>query len=181
MPQGWTVRLDRADADASKVMFMEMDGGLHAELGPAGIFYRPDMSPSGAYRAAASFTQNKLSAHPEGYGLFVGARNITAPNHDYAYFLVRQDGKFTIKHRAGTEVHTLTDWTEHAAINRPDASGRATNALAIETGSFGSRFLVNGQVVASLGPQLNTAGVAGLRLNHNIDVMVRGFGVTPAQ
>lgn len=180
MPAGWTVRLDRANGDAAQVMFMEMDGGLHAELGPAGIFYNPANSPSGAYRLAAGFTQNKLSAHPEGYGLMIGGRNLTADNLDYAYFLVRQDGKFTIKHRAGTEVHTLTDWTEHAAVARPDAQGRATNALAIETGSFGTRFLVNGQVVGSFGQQLNTAGVAGLRLNHNIDVMVRGFGVTPA-
>ena len=180
MPQGWTVRLDRANANAAQVMFMEMGGGLHAVLGPAGIFYNPQTQGTGAYRAAASFTQNKLSAHPEGYGLFIGGRNLTAENIDYAYFLVRQDGTFTIRHRAGTEVHTLVDWTEHAAVNKPDAQGRATNELAVVTGDFGSRFLVNGQQVAALPANLNTAGQVGLRLNHNIDVMVRGFGVTPA-
>lgn len=179
MPEGWTVRLDRANAPMNQVMFMEMAGGLHAVLGPAGIFYNPAHTASGNFTVSGSFTQNKLSAHPEGYGLMVGGRNLEAPNLDYLYFLVRQDGKFLIKHRAGEETHMLVDWTEHAAIAKPDAQGRATNVLAVESTPAGVRFLVNGQEVSKLqGP--NTAGVQGLRLNHNIDVLVRDFGITAA-
>jgi hypothetical protein len=181
LPEGWQVRLDRPGATAP-VHFMEMDGGLHAILGPAAIFYNPATTATGAYRAQGTFTLNRPSAHPEAFGLFVGGRNLEGANQDYLYFIVRQDGKFMVKHRAGTETHTLFDWTEHAAVQRPNAQGSATNALAIEAGPAGARFLVNGTEVANLPrvPMLNTDGVVGLRLNHNLDVLVRDFGVHPA-
>jgi hypothetical protein len=181
LPRGWQVRLDRPGATAP-VHFTEMDGGLHAILGPAAIFYNPANTATGAWRAQGTFTQNRLSNHPEGYGLLAGGRNLDADNQDYLYFIVRQDGKFMVKHRAGTETHTLFDWTEHAAVQRPDAQGRATNTLAIDASQAGARFLVNGTEVASIPrvPMLNTEGIVGLRLNHNIDVMVRDFAVHPA-
>lgn len=179
--EGWTVRLDRAGATAP-VHFMDMDGGLHAILGPAAIFYQPTATATGAYRAQGTFTLNKPSAHPEAFGLFVGGRNLDADNQDYLYFLVRQDGKFLVKHRAGTETHTLFDWTEHAAVQRPGADGRATNTLAIDASAAGARFLVNGTEVANIPrvPMLNTDGLVGLRLNHNLDVLVKDFAVHPA-
>ncbi|HEX2207427.1 MAG TPA: hypothetical protein VHG93_07075 [Longimicrobium sp.] len=180
LPEGWQVRLDRPGSTAP-VHFTEMHGGLHAILGPAAIFYNPATTATGAYRAQGTFTQNRLSQHPEGYGLFVGGRNLTADDQDYLYFIVRQDGKFLVKHRAGSETHTLFDWTEHAAVNKPDAQGRATNTLAIDASAAGARFLVNGTEVASIPrvDMLNTDGVVGLRLNHNLDVLVRDFGVQP--
>lgn len=177
-PNGWTARLDRANASLDDARFVAMSGGYHAVLGPAGIFYNPANRGTGSYHAQASFTQNRLSQHPEGYGLFVGGMRLNAADQDYLYFIVRQDGKFMVKHRAGAETHTLFDWTEHAAIRRPDAQGRATNVLAVEATPAGARFLVNGQEVAKLdAPQLNTSGTVGLRLNHNIDVGITGFRV----
>ncbi|HEX6913267.1 MAG TPA: hypothetical protein VF142_22870 [Longimicrobium sp.] len=181
IPEGWQVRLDRPNSTAP-IHFMAMEGHLHAVLGPAGIFYQPAMTANGAFTAQGTFTLNKPSAHPEAFGLMVGGQNLDADNQDYLYFIVRQDGKFMVKHRAGTETHTLFDWTEHAAVQRPNAQGSATNALAIEAGPAGARFLVNGTEVANLPrvPMLNTDGVVGLRLNHNLDVLVRDFGVHPA-
>ena len=181
MPEGWQVRLDRPGSTAP-VHFMSMDGHLHAILGPAGIFYQPTSTATGAYRAQGTFTLNKPSAHPEAFGLFLGGRNLDAADQDYLYFLVRQDGKFLVKHRAGAETHTLVDWTEHAAVQRPGADGKATNTLAVDVREAGVRFLVNGTEVASL-PRvhmLNTEGIVGLRLNHNLDVMITDFGVHPA-
>lgn len=181
MPQGWQVRLDRPGATAP-VHFMDMNGTLHAILGPAGIFYNPANTATGAYRAHGTFTQNRLSEHPEAYGLLVGGRNLEGADQDYLYFIIRQDGKFMVKHRAGSEQHVLFNWTDHAAIRRPDAQGRATNTLAIDASPAGARFLVNGTEVANLPrvPMLNTDGIVGLRLNHNLDVAISGFGVTPA-
>ena len=180
MPEGWQMRLDRPGATAP-VHFMSMEGHLHAQLGPSAIFYNPSTTGSGAYRAQGTFTQNRMSEHPEGYGILVGGRSLDAEGQDYAYFMVRQDGKFTVRHRAGSETHTLIDWTEHAAIRRPDAQGRAANALAVDVGAQTVRFLVNGTEVGTLPRQFNTNGVVGLRINHNVDVAIEGFGVQPAQ
>ncbi|HEU0012805.1 MAG TPA: hypothetical protein VFQ45_03940 [Longimicrobium sp.] len=180
LPAGWQVRLDRAGANAADIHFMEMDGTWHVVSGPAAIFYNADSVASGAFRAEATFTQNKPSNHPEAYGLIVGGRNLAADNQDYLYFVIRQDGRFLVKHRAGTETHTLQDWTEHAAVVKPGADGKAVNQLAIASGDFGASFFVNGQQVFNIPPNvhLNTAGNVGLRVNHNLDVAVSNFSVT---
>jgi hypothetical protein len=179
IPEGWQVRLDRPNSTAP-VHFMSMDGHLHAILGPGGIFYQPTATATGAYTLQGTFTLNKPSAHPEAFGMLLGGQNLDAANQDYLYFLVRQDGKFMVKHRAGDETHTVIDWTANPAVRQPGADGKATNTLAVETGAQGVRFLVNGTEVGTLPRGVNTNGVYGLRLNHNLDVMVTDFGVTPA-
>lgn len=181
LPSGWQARADRANAQMQNVKFVPMGDGYHVTLGPSVILYNPTQRAEGAYRARATFTQTRSPQHPEAYGLLMGGQNLDAANQDYLYFLVRGDGKFLVKHRAGAETHTLFDWTEHAAVKRADAAGKATNALAIEATAEGARFLVNGAEVAKLprGEQLNTNGVVGLRVNHNLDVHVSGFGVEP--
>ena len=179
LPAGWHVRLDKADASTAEVKFATMGSGYHVTLGPAAVFYNPTHTAKGEYRARATFTQTRPSQHPEAYGLVVGARNLDGPKQDYLYFLVRQDGKFLVKHRAGAETHTLFDWTEHSAVAKAGSSGKMTNELAIEAGAHGARFLVNGTEVAKLdrGPNLNTDGIVGLRVNHNLDVHIDNFGI----
>ncbi|HEX5872881.1 MAG TPA: hypothetical protein VFY65_20760 [Longimicrobium sp.] len=179
IPEGWQVRLDRPGS-TDGIHFMSMEGHLHAVLGPAGIFYQPESTATGAFTAQGTFTLNKPSAHPEAFGLFLGGRNLEADNQDYMYFLVRQDGKYMVKHRAGNETHTLIDWTEHAAVQRPGADGKATNTLAVQSHPGGLRLLVNGTEVGTLPRGVNTDGVYGLRLNHNLDVVITDFGIRPA-
>jgi hypothetical protein len=182
LPSGWHARPDKANASMADVKFVSMGDGYHATLGPAAIFYNPAHNATGAYRAQATFTQTKAPQHPEAYGLVIGGKNLDKDNQDYLYFLVRQDGKFLVKHRAGTETHTLFEWTEHPAIRKADAEGKATNALAVDVGADGVRFLVNGTQVAQMerAADLNTDGIVGLRINHNLDVHVSDFGVSPA-
>jgi hypothetical protein len=179
IPEGWQARLDRPGSTAA-IHFMSMDGHLHAILGPAGIFYQPASTATGAYTAQGTFTLNKPSEHPEAFGIFLGGNDLQGEGQNYLYFIVRQDGKFMVKHRAGTETHTVIDWTEHAAVQRPGADGTATNPRAVVSSAAGVRFLVNGTQVGTLPPGVNTNGIYGLRLNHNLDVVVTDFGVHPA-
>ena len=181
LPAGWSARLDRANASMDNVRFAPMGGGFHVTLGPAAIFWRPEHQVSGEYRVQATFTQTRAPAHPEAYGLFIAGKNLEGAA-DYMYFVVRGDGKYLIKHRAPNgDIHTITDWTEHPALVKEDAQGKATNALAVEAGAFGVRLLANGQKVAEFlradVPYLNTDGIAGLRVNHNLDVHVADFSV----
>jgi len=181
LPSGWHMRLDRANADASAVKFVTMGSGYHATLGPSGIFWNPSSTASGAYTASATFRQTKAAAHPEAYGLLIGGQKLDQPDQDYLYYVIRQDGKYLIKHRAGTEVHTLVEWTEHPAIRKMDAQGQATNALSVQVGPDQVRFLANGQEVKVLERGgLNTNGIVGLRVNHNLDVHIDGPTVVAA-
>ncbi|GIV62341.1 hypothetical protein GQ464_018355 [Rhodocaloribacter litoris] len=179
LPEGWQARLDRARASLDQVRFVETEAGYHITLGPAAIFYRPEDTASGSYTARATFVLNKPSAHPEAYGLFVGGRDLNGPGQDYLYFLVRQNGQYLVKHRAGAETHTLVDWTPHEAVRVPGERGTSENTLAVRATPERVAFLVNGVEVTALDrvPMLNTDGIAGLRVNHNLDVTVRDFAI----
>ena len=96
----------------------------------------------------------------------------------YVYFIVRQDGKYTIKHRAGHDVHTIVDWTENPAVVQKDDAGKATNKLSINVGKENVAFLVNDKEVHTLArTQFPTDGIVGIRVNHNLDVHVADFKV----
>lgn len=185
VPDGWRVTLDRANAKPEEVRFVAMGDGYHVTTGPAAVLWSPASTATGEYRARATFAQTKAPTHPEAYGLVLAAKDLAgAPPQgpDYMYFLVRGDGQFMVRHRAGNgDLHDIIDWTEHAAIAKQDAQGRATNTLSAEAGAFGLRLMVNGQQVAEFlkanVPYLNTDGIVGLRVNHNLDVHVSGFAV----
>jgi hypothetical protein len=173
LPAGWQARLDRG-TDMSRVHFMAMDSGYHAILGPAAVFYRPADQARGMYTVQARFNQRKAPTHPEAYGLVYGARGLEGEAQEYFYFLVRGDGKYSVRHRAGSEVHTLQDWTEHAAVKKQDSAGVASNVLAVRVGETTVDLSVNGTRVAQY-PRTQmsaTDGVHGLRINHNLDVHV---------
>jgi len=181
LPAGWEARFDRPNADMSQVKVAPMGDGMHFTLGPSGIFYRPEDDVSAPFTATVTFTQTKAPQHPEAYGLILGGRNLQGANQDYLYFIIRKDGRYMVRHRAGEEVHTIADWTEHAAIQAADSSGRQTNTLTAEATADGLRLLANGQEIANYTkadvPYLNTDGIVGLRVNHNLDLHVANFTV----
>ena len=178
LPQGWTLRLDRANADASQARFFAMGDAFHATTGPAAIFFNPQHTVAGEYRVSATFTQTKAPTHPEAYGIFIGGKNLDKPEQEYGYLIVRGDGKYAIKHRAGADVHTIADWTEHPKLNKQDAQGKATNTLAVEVGSEHVKMLLNGEEVKRWERSYwQGDGQLGLRINHNLDVHISDFKV----
>jgi hypothetical protein len=184
IPAGWQIRLDDKDATrytTNDVSFVPMGGGFHITSGPAAIYPGADL-PNGPFVLEATFNQTKAPAHPEAYGLFFSGKDLeSADKQEYVYFLVRGNGQFLINHRAGRDVHKISDWQENPAIRKQDANGQATNQLTVRAGADSVRFLANGKQVAAISRQViaNPGGRAGLRVNHNLDVHVTGFRATP--
>lgn len=178
IPAGWQARLDRPTDLITNLTFVAIRTGLHFTTGPAGAFYQPSSLAKGAYQVRAGFTQTKPSNYPEGYGLFIGGADLQGPNQQYTYFLVRQDGRYIIKRRIGAETKTIQDWTANATIVKPNTQGQSDNVLSVVVGPT-VRFIVNGTEVSTQ-PRaaIDTEGVAGLRVNHNLDLHVEGFTVT---
>ena len=184
---GWTGRLDPRPASQGRKIteakFYSMGPGIHVTSGPAAVYWNPANSESGNYTVSATFNQTKASAHPEAYGLFAGGRDLETPNQSYVYFEVRQDGKFLINHRANdSTVHKVVDWTANPAVKAMDADGKASNTLSIVVGPSTVNFMVNGTQVQSLSREVvdgtsGTAGIAGIRVNHNLDVHIDGFAI----
>jgi hypothetical protein len=184
LPAGWMGRTDRPAAKIEDAKFVTMGPGFHVTSGPAAIYWRDANTMSGPFTATATFTQTKAPMHPEAYGIFFLGKSLQGADQSYAYFLVRGDGKVMVKHRAGSEVHTIMDWTDNAAVHKQDADGKATNTLTVDATTADSvRLLVNGGEVAALPLSHlgSTDGIVGLRVNHNLDVHIADFSVTPAK
>ena len=178
LPAGWAVRLDSGSTKPEGVSVVPMGGGIHFKTGPAGIYYRAADSKTGAYEVRASFNQMEPSAHPEAYGLFIGGANLAAATQKYTYFLVRQDGTFMISRRDGAKVTPVVPWTDNTAVKKTDASTKGVNVLSIVVAADKVRFLVNNTEVSSQpATGVDAAGIAGLRVNHNLNVHIDGFGV----
>jgi len=174
LPAGWHALLDTGGATIDGVNLMEMGGGFHFMTGPAGIYYKPEDAATGTYEAHATFILLEPSEHPEAFGLFIGGSSLDGPHQRYTYFLVRQDGMFLIKRRAGTETPVVVNWTPNPAVRQ----GRTSNVLSIEAGKDTVRFLVNGTEVSSLPrSQVDADGIVGQRINHNLNVMFDTFGI----
>jgi hypothetical protein len=180
VPPGWTLRLDKSDAPAPPKFFPAGDG-LHVTSGPAAIYYQPAQHMKGDFRISATFTQTRSPKHPEAVGLFIGGKNLDNAAQEYGYLIVRGDGKYAVKHRAGDEVHIIQDWTEHSGVKKQDAAGKATNTLAIEAIGAKVRMLVNGAEVQSFERRnfFPTSGLLGMRINHELDVHISDFKVEP--
>jgi hypothetical protein len=185
-PQGWSVRIDRSQNasdpdDNPNLKFVTMGKGFHVTSGPAGTFWSPTNSPTGAYTLKGTFTLTKPSGHTNYYGLIFGGQDLGGPKQNYVYFLVAQDGTYIVKHRAGDAVHDVKAATKHEAIRTPDAKGRSTNALEVRVGANDISYVVNGAVVHSTpksGMTARTDGLAGVRVNHQLDVHIDGFEVS---
>jgi hypothetical protein len=156
-----------------------MGTGIHATTGPTVILYDPEEDWEGPYTTKATVTMTKPASHQVAYGLFVGGQDLDTDKQRYTYFVIRQDGKYLIRKRTGaTTANVAGDWTDHAAIQKPNAQGSQTNELAIEVGRDGLTFIANGQTIATQpASAVDMVGISGLRIGHGLDVRIERFSV----
>lgn len=146
--------------------------GPHAVLWPEGA---AELAPPYTLRAELRKRSGRLH---EGFGLVFGGTGLDGAEaaQAYSYFLVRGDGSFLIKRRAGAETPVVRDWTRHPRINRDaDGTGRP-NVMEVRVGVDSATFLVNDAEVAKVpSAELAVRGTAGLRVSHDVVLEVRGF------
>ncbi len=178
-PAGWQKRFDKgehAGHGADSLVFTTMTPGFHVTTGPAVLLWHPDSVSRGDGTVDATLHLfDTKGRNREGYGIFIGGRELSAAAQSYTYFLLRNDGRFIIKQRAGEDTPTLVPWTEHGAIKVwTAASGPSQrNDLSVQVAGADVKFMVNGQVVHTLPKaQVNPDGVFGVRVNHSVDMHV---------
>ena len=185
-PAGWQVRIDQstnaADPDdVPEVKVATVGKGFRVTGGPAGTYWNPANAGKGNYTVRANFNLMKPSGHVNYYGIAFGGANLTGANQQYLYFLVAQNGSFIVRQRTGDKVADVVSRTmPHPAIRLPGADGTSTNALEVRVGATQVEYVVNGQVVHTTpktGLTAQTNGIAGVRINHVLDVTVDGFQI----
>ena len=185
-PKGWKVRADRStsasDPDAAgNIKFVTMGSGFHATNPQAAVYWNPSNTASGNYTLKGTFVLQKPSGHTNYYGLVFGGSGLEGANQSYTYFLVAQDGTWLIKKREGEATSDVAPKKASDAVKKPDASGKSTNALEVRVTADKVDYVVNGMVVHSTpktGMTAKTDGLYGIRINHQLEVHVDGFGVS---
>jgi hypothetical protein len=180
---GWKVRADRStsatDPDgAGKIQFMAMGKGFHAVNPQAAVYWNPANTAKGNYTLRGTFTLNEPSGHTNYYGLVFGGSALDGPQQTYTYFLIAQDGTFLVKRRAGdAKTDDVVAKTANAAIKKPEANGKSTNALEVRVLADKIEYAVNGTVVGS-SPKagVSTDGIWGIRVNHLLNVQIDDIG-----
>jgi hypothetical protein len=173
--------LDNPGANAAEFQAMPMDGGVHVQTGPAGVLYNATNTvASGDYSVSATFTEiGAPPNHREAFGIVIGGAELETPNQRYTYFLVRADGKYLIKRRTGGETANVRDWTDSEAVKKAEAQGDVTNALEVAVRGDQVHFSINGTEVTTVPvAEVDAHGIAGVRVNHNLNVMVSNWAVT---
>ena len=177
---GWWARLDNPKEARTGLKFVTMGMGFRATTGPTIILFDPNEDWEGPYTTKATLTMTKLASHQVAYGLFVGGQDLDTDKQRYTYFEIRQDGKYLIRKRSGSTIADVAgSWADHAAIQKPNASGSQTNELAIQVGRDAVVFMANGQTVATHpATAIDVVGMSGLRIGHGLDVQIDGFSVS---
>jgi hypothetical protein len=184
LPAGFELRLDRSTDNSADFHVMEMGGGWHIETGPRAIMYNAadNTVDSGDYTVSASFTEiGAPPNHREALGLIFGGRNLQTPDYTYSYFVVRATVEYLIKKRVGEETEEVTEgWVASDAVNAATPDGAdVTNTLQVQVMGDQVHFSINGTEVATMpAADLDVHGVAGVRMNHNLNVMVNDWNLT---
>ncbi len=174
VPAGFQAMTDHANASMSTAKYTANAGKWDVQTGPAHILYAAKDSGSGIYAVSAEIDQLEKPKHPEAYGIFFGGQHLDdRAQQTYGYFLVRGTGEFLIKRRNGAKTTSVVDWTANPNVPKEDASGRGTYTLKVHFAKDTAHFLVNDKLVDAVPRnKLPSEGVAGLRINHNLHVLV---------
>jgi hypothetical protein len=182
-PAGWKVRADRStnasDPDAAgSIKFMSMGGGFHAVNPQAAVYWNPANTATGTYTVKGNFTLLKPSSHTNYYGIVFGGSDLDNAKQNYTYFMVAQNGGWLIKKRDGdANSSNVAGPTTNDAVKKPGSDGKSTNALEVRVGADKVDFAVNGTVVHSMPKSgVKTDGIYGIRVNHQLEVQIDGFG-----
>ena len=188
---GWQGKVDAGATKQGKTIndskFVQEGNNLRLSIGPAAIYWNPANTAKGDYTAKATFTEAKVSAnHPHPYGVFIGGSNLDTDQQSLMYCVAYGDGSFLVRQFNGATVNTVAKRQPHEAVRKASGDGSVTNEVGWRVRGGRAECLINGTAVASFdsseivgaGKLTSTDGIAGLRVSHNLDVVVSNFAVT---
>jgi hypothetical protein len=181
-PPGWSVRPDDG-GKLTEVSLVAMPPGWHVTTAASGIMYRAQDRAGGRYEVSAKIHLFPgPGGHREAFGLFIGGRDLEGAGQRYTYFLIRGDGTYKVKRRSAASATDVTrEWTAAPSIVKQKPDGPVANVVSVVVGKDGVSFRVNGQQVY-LAParEIDTEGIVGLRVNHNLSLHIENLAIKPA-
>jgi opacity protein-like surface antigen len=168
---GWEGVVDAKSAAQGRTLkdskFEKKGDALHLTIGPAATYWNPANTARGDYTVKGTFTEPKQGYnHPHPMGVFIGGSKLGTPEQTLMYCTAYRNGTFIIRRFNGNAVSQVVPRTENAAIKK-------------------AATVINGTSVASLakadivgpGKLESTDGIWGIRVSHNMDLVVTNLGV----
>lgn len=181
LPAGYLGRTDKADTKIADARYVASGNNWDITTGPAHIVYSPNDVATGNYTVKSTIQQLTGPEHRESFGLFFGGQNLDTPAQKYGYFMVAGTGEMLVKYRDGAVTRDLIGWHKSQWVPAADAQGRQTYRLEVRVSGDSVRFVVNDVVAAALSKSalsLQTDGIAGLRINHNLSLRASPVTIT---
>jgi len=185
---GWRGRTDRSEQRLADVHLSGDAAELRVTTGPHAILWNPANRATGDYEVSAQVTKtpDSISADEESYGLFIAGADLAGPGQNYLYCVVFGSGTVMVRHRGGSQTATLLGKTANPAIAKMNDRG-ATDVISVWVRAGRVGCTVNGVEVFSgpaagmVGPGKlrSTDGIYGLRVSHNLDIIVRSLEMRP--
>ena len=179
VPAGYLGQVDlprpgRDTADINEANYVVRDGRWEVRTGPAHIVFAAGDTASGNYTVTTTIDQLEAPGHPEAFGLIIGGTDLDQlAGQRYTYFIVRHTGDYMVRVRDGESTRDVAAWTASPNVPKSDGNGRATYKLTARVAADSVHFMVDDQQVAATARSaVPTDGVAGLRINHSLHLMV---------
>jgi hypothetical protein len=157
-----------------------IEDGIRLRTGPHIVAWQRGHTPLQPPYALEAVFEKRAGRLYEGFGIVFGASDLDVPEdqQEYSYVLLRGDGAYLVKRRAGPEAPVVQGWTSHAEILRDQNGHGQRNHLRIEVDEYEVIIIVNGtRLIAIPADELRIVGRPGLRVAHDVELDVIGFEV----
>lgn len=169
-PTGFIVRSDRPIVGGDSVRLMYRGKGYYLESGPSSIVFNPKMVARGSFVLSSTMYSGPTGATiPDGFGVFLGGKNMNTPAAEYTEFLVRNDGRYAVIQHIGPRRVLLRDWTVLAGIMQQDGRRDQTvrNTFRVVVDGTNVQLVVNRTLATSF-PRtvVKPDGIFGMRIGQ---------------
>jgi hypothetical protein len=158
--------------------------------GPPAIYWNPANTASGDYTVKATFHEPKVMSamsHAHPYGVFIGGNKLDTAEQSFIYCLAYGANNRFLLRGFGPTVFQFGPSRQQAtnpAVKVADANGSVTQEIAMSVKGDAVSCAINGTAVwtgtkadvVGAGKLTSTDGIFGIRVSHNTDVNVSGFG-----
>lgn len=189
--KGWTGKEDAGNKQGLTVKdskFADEGKGFRLATGPAGLYWNPANVAKGDYSVSATFSEAEQTYnHPHPFGVFIGGTGLESATPTALYCAAYRNGNYIIRmFSGGKRVDIVGRPVAHEAVKKAetpktpvvqevgwtvkgDAVSCVINGAAVWTGTKAD--------VTGAGKLASTDGVVGIRVSHNSDAVVTGFGI----
>jgi len=186
---GWKGKVpDRSSIAAGRTIndskFSMENGAYVINAGPAGIYWNSSNMATGDYTISATFKEpNYMSAnsHDHPYGIFIGGNKLDTDQNSLLYCSAYGDGRYILRGFGPAPFQLNARGTPSEAVHKAAAKGEAVSQdIAVSVKGDKVTCSINGTVVETRdkselvmpGKLESLDGIYGIRVSHNLDVIV---------